>query len=430
VPLVKGFHEDGQAFPEGVLFTSADRKQSGLKGEVFSNQRLDGDHSAMRVDKQIDLQWDEAQPAASIPTTKASIRWTGVLIPPATGEYIMSVAVEGLVRLLIDGKPVIDAWKKNRAHIISNPVQLNAGQVYNVQLEYGQTTPKGRIQFGWRMPGKDDALDRAMAAAAQADHIVLTLGLTPDLEGEEMSVKADGFKGGDRTTIQLPATQKELLEKVCALKKPTVVILTTGSAVSFDVSKPDAILEAWYYGQRGGDAVAQALLGEYNPAGRLPVTFYRSDADLPPFESYSMSNRTYRYFTGQPLYAFGHGLSYTTFDYRKMNLSSKSATASDTITVSVKVTDSGKRDGDEVVQIYATAVNPPVPMPLRQLVGFKRVSFTAGESKTVEIPVPLNLLRHWDDQAHHYVVDPGAYQFTAGPASDQPLLTASLKVVP
>ena len=298
-----------------------------------------------------------------------------------------------------------------------------------MRLEYAQTRARGHIQFGWKAPGEDDALGRALAAANQADHIVLTLGLTPDLEGEEMSVTAEGFQGGDRTSIQLPGSQRELMEKVFALKKPTVVLLTTGSAVSLDPEQANAVLLCWYYGQRGGDAVADALLGEYNPAGRLPVTFYRNDSDLPPFESYAMSNRTYRYFTGKPLYAFGHGLSYMTFDYKKLALSSASAKPGESVTVRVTVENTGKRDGDEVVQIYATEVKPPVPMPLRQLVGFKRVSFKAGEAKTVEIAVPVELLRRWDESGNRYVIDPGGYEIVAGPSSDQPLLKAALNIL-
>jgi beta-glucosidase len=171
------------------------------------------------------------------------------------------------------------------------------------------------------------------------------------------------------------------------------------------------------------------LIGETSPAGRLPVTFYRNDSDLPPFGDYSMANRTYRYFTGKPLFAFGHGLSYTTFDYQKLTLSSPTAKPDDTITATVTVRNSGKRDSDEVVQLYATAIKPPVSMPLRQLIGFKRETIKAGETKAVEIAIPAQLLRRWDDVAKRYVVDPGAYRIVAGPASDQAPLDAELVIV-
>jgi len=428
VPLVKGYRINGQPFPAGVLFTDAARGQAGLKGEVFKNVKFDGNPMATRTDATIDFQWDEAQPVAGIPISKASVRWSGVLIPPTSGEHVLSLAAEGTVRLFIDGKLVIDGLRKPVERTLSVPLSLNAGQVYQLRLEFAQTRPRAHIQFGWRPPGQDDAMERALTVARQADHIVLTLGLTPDLEGEEMSVNAEGFDGGDRKTILLPAIQRELLEKISSLKKPTVVVLTCGSAVSFDPNQANAILNCWYYGQRGADAVAEALLGEYNPAGRLPITFYRNDCDLPPFADYSMANRTYRYFAGQPLFAFGHGLSYTTFDYKKLTLSSASAKADESITARVTLSNTGKRDGDEVVQVYATAVKAPVPMPLRQLIGFRRVLLKAGETQTVEIVAPVNLLRRWDDAGKRYVVDPGAYNIAVGPASDKPALKSTLTV--
>jgi len=207
-----------------------------------------------------------------------------------------------------------------------------------------------------------------------------------------------------------------------------VVVLTTGSAVSFDARRANAALVAWYFGQRGGDAVAEALLGETNPGGRLPVTFYASDADLPPFTDYSMAGRTYRYFHGRPLFAFGHGLSYTTFKYEKAELSAPSAGAGDTVVIRVTLKNTGTRAGDEVVQVYAHAAHPPVPMPLQSLVGFQRVPLKAGERRTVEISLPVQRLRRWDDGARRYVVDPGPYELRAGPASDVAALRVPLTV--
>jgi beta-glucosidase len=236
--------------------------------------------------------------------------------------------------------------------------------------------------------------------------------------------------GGDRSSILLPAVQRELIDRVAALGQPFVVVLTNGSALSFDVSKPNAILEAWYYGQRGGDAVAEALVGETNPGGRLPVTFYQSEADLPPFDDYSMANRTYRYFSGKPLYAFGHGLSYTTFSYGKAAISSSGAKANDVVDLHLDVTNTGKRPGDEVVQVYVRAVNPPVPMPLQSLVGFQRIRLKAGETAGVTIPIKVESFRRWDEAGRRYVVDPGAYELRIGPSSDKILQKVVLEVLP
>jgi beta-glucosidase len=313
----------------------------------------------------------------------------------------------------------------------ARPVTLLKGlrdklEPLGVQVNYEPGVP---LVAGFQVKGvPDDGLDRALAAAKAADHIVLTLGITPSLEGEEMRVNAPGFSGGDRTSILLPECQRDLIDKIAALGKSFVVVLTNGSALSFDVSKPNAILDAWYYGEQGGNAVAEALVGDYDPSGRLPITFYQSDADLPAFTDYSMANRTYRYFKGKPLYAFGPGLSYTTFAYDGASLSAPQAGAGDTVRLHVTVRNSGSRAGDEVVEVYAHAMNPPVAMPLEQLVGFQRVSFQPGEKKEIEIPVAVDSLRRWDETGNRYVVDPGAYELRVGPASDQARLTAMLQV--
>lgn len=435
-PLVKGFRMSGQPFPAGVLFTDESRTLAGLKGEVFAHEAQDtrkpvieGKLLSNRTDAQVDLQWDEAQPVTGIPIKLATVRWTGVMVTPVSGEYTFGIVAEGAVRLFIDNKPTIDSWNRDPERPLSTIVPLEKGRAYAVRLEYAQVTSKGRIQFGWIAPGQDNSLDKALAAARQADHIILTLGITPDLEGESMSVTAEGFKGGDRLNLDLPATQLDLLARVAALKKPTVLILTTGSAINIDDAQVNAVLLAWYFGQRGAEAVAETLIGENNPAGRLPITFYRNTNDLPAFTDYSMANRTYRYYTGKPLYAFGHGLGYTTFNYTSFAFSKPTAKSSETIKANVTVKNTGRRDSDEVVQIYATAINPPVPMPLRELVGFKRVRINAGQAANVEIEIPVERLRRWDDTTNQYVVDPGEYRFAASRASDEPLLTATISVI-
>ena len=436
-PLVRRLHVSSNRFPAGVLFTDSARTAPGLRGEIFAHDAqdatrpaLDGRLAATRTDAQVDLQWDEAQPVPGIPIRHAAARWSGVLVPPASGEYVFGLRVEGAVRLFLDDRLVIDSWNAGPERPLSAVVPLEVNHACKVRLEYVQLSPRGRLQFGWSAPGSDDALERALAAARQADHIVLALGITPDLEGEEMSVDAEGFTGGDRLDIALPAPQRELLARIAALKKPVAVVLTTGSAISFDDSQAGAVLLAWYYGQRGADAVAEALLGETNPAGRLPVTFYHDTKDLPAFDDYSMRNRTYRYYAGKPLYAFGHGLSYTTFDYKKIALSATTLRPDETVQVTVTIKNTGPRDGDEVVQIYATAKKPRVPMPLRQLVGFVRVPFKAGETKPVKIDIPVERLRRWDEKTDRYVVDPGSWTLAAGPASDRTPLGSSLKVHP
>ncbi len=426
-PLVKGFREQGVPFTKGTLFTDTERTNPGLKREVFPAATFEGEPVSKGVDARVDFQWNSFVPLPDIPVTGAVIRWSGVIVPPTTGDYVLSVTGTGAFRLFVEDRAVVDGWKPGSERTIGTVLPFTAGQARSVRLEYDQGKSGATIRFGWKPPGGDDAIDHALAAAREADQVVLALGITPDLEGEEMRVNAEGFGGGDRTSILLPRSQRELLEKVSALGKPVTVVLTTGSALSFDTDKANAILCAWYYGQGGGQAVAEALLGETNPAGRLPVTFYQSEADLPPFDSYAMAGRTYRYFTGKPLYAFGHGLSYTTFSYGNPEVSKTRVKSGDILQIKVPVTNTGSRSGDEVVQVYVHAVNPPVPMPLQSLVGFQRVSINAGETKSVTLAIATDRFRRWNEQTNGYVIDPGAYELRVGRASDN--ILQSIQVV-
>lgn len=257
-------------------------------------------------------------------------------------------------------------------------------------------------------------LAEALQAAREADAVVLCLGISPRLEGEEMEVKVPGFHGGDRTSLDLPAPQQELMEQVAALNKPTVLVLFNGSALA--VNRADriipAILEAWYPGQRGGTAIAEALFGDYNPGGRLPVTFYRSAADLPPFEEYAMAGRTYRYFTGEPLYPFGHGLSYTVFAYSDLKVP-QWAGSGEELAVEVTVTNRGARAGDEVVQLYLSDEAASAPVPIRTLAGFRRLHLQPGESRTLSFRITPRQLSLIDDEGRR-VIEPGWFSISAG----------------
>ena len=248
---------------------------------------------------------------------------------------------------------------------------------------------------------------------------MLFLGLTARLEGEEMPVNIEGFKGGDRTSLDLPAPQEHLLERVAALGKPTVLVLMSGSALSVNYAQEHvpAILEAWYGGQAAGPAIADVLFGDHNPAGRLPVTFYRSVADLPPFTEYNMVGHTYRYFKGTPLYPFGHGLSYTTFGYRDLATTSDVLPANGSTNVTVAVTNTGKRAGAEVVQLYVQHPGSKVSRPLKELKGYQRVELQPGETKTVTIPLKAADLAYWDTASKSYVVEPEQVRLQVGSSS-------------
>jgi beta-glucosidase len=272
--------------------------------------------------------------------------------------------------------------------------------------------------------GKDSTTSNVLEAEAEkvardADAVVLVLGLTNRLEGEEMRVQVPGFRGGDRTAIDLPASQQRLLERIVATGKPVVLVLLNGSALAINWAQEHvpAILEAWYPGQAGGSAIADVLFGDYNPGGRLPVTFYRSTEDLPAFDDYSMAGRTYRFFDGPPLYPFGHGLSYTTFAYDSLRVSADTLAADGHATIRVNVTNAGHVAGDEVVQLYVQHLASAVSRPRQDLRGFKRISLKPGETRTVEFSLAAATLAYWNTAMHGWTVEHEPVRLEIGASS-------------
>jgi beta-glucosidase len=303
------------------------------------------------------------------------------------------------------------------------PVDFTDTNPHDIRLEYSHAGDQsgGGLTLKWEAPA-DAQLAEAVSQAKQADVIVAFVGLSPQLEGEEMPIKIDGFNGGDRTSLDLPAPQQKLLEALSDLGKPLIVVLQSGSAVALNWANrhADAILEAWYPGVEGGTAIARTLLGLNNPAGRLPVTFYASLDGLPAFTDYGMNGRTYRYFTGKPLWGFGYGLSYSTFKYGPVTLSSNTLKAGDPVTASVTVTDSSAIPGDEVVEAYIKT--PQKDGPIHSLVGFQRVNLAAGVTQEVTITLDPRSLSSVDDQGNRNIL-PGKYTLTLGGA--QPEETAA-----
>ena len=282
----------------------------------------------------------------------------------------------------------------------------------------------------WVVPG-DSGLAEAVRAAEQADAVVLCLGLTAQLEGEEMSVETPGFRGGDRTRIDLPDAQQRLLERIVAVGKATVLVLMSGSAVAVNWAQEHvpAIVEAWYGGQAAGSAVADVLFGDYNPGGRLPVTFYKSVNDLPAFDDYRMAGRTYRFFKGTPLYPFGYGLSYTTFAYKNLRTSATTLRAADTAVIWVDVTNTGRRTGDEVAQLYVRHLGSRVERPTEDLRGFRRVTLKPGETHTVAFSLPASSLAYWNSATHRWVVEQEPVELAVGASSADIRLRRRIQVV-
>jgi beta-glucosidase len=428
------------------LRPSAESGEHGLKGEYYRGRDCAGEPVLTRIDAQVGFRWDRGAPTddpvarGELPVSGAldvdhfCIRWTGQLLPPASGRYELSVAANDGARLWLDGRLVVDEWTTApRLRAKSVFVDLEAGKPHELRLDYFEDERDAEVRLGWRLPGAKPLLQEALDAARGAEVVIFVGGLTGDVEGEEMEVSFPGFAGGDRTDLRLPKTQQKLIEALRATGKPVVLVLTTGSALAIDWAQKNlpAILLAWYPGQRGGDAVADVLFGDANPGGRLPVTFYRADEKLPPFDDYAMRGRTYRYFAGKPLYAFGYGLSYTKFVYSDLRLDRNRLTANDPLHVSLKVRNSGQRAGDEAVQLYLRPVSPQREQAIRELRGFQRVTLQAGEEREVSFAItPARDLRIYDDAAHAYAVDPGSYEAEVGASSADIRLSGRFAVEP
>jgi beta-glucosidase len=433
--------------PSAYLRTDASLETAGLKGEYFDNMDLTGAPKMVRVDAKINFDWNRVAPAPDFPSETFAVRWTGELLPPAPGDYVLSLrgprpsmanvmtgeagagtpppgSMTDRVRLYIDDKLVMDSH--------SNPAEARLSfadtNAHAIRIEYLHLPNDRNVDLDW-VPPANSLLGEAIDAAKKSDAVVAFVGLSPNLEGEEMNVHVDGFDGGDRTSIDLPAAQEQLLEAVGATGKPLIVVLTAGGALAVQWAKEhaDALLDAWYPGEEGGDAIAETLKGKNNPAGRLPVTFYASTSDLPAFTDYSMKNRTYRYYRGDVLYPFGYGLSYSRFSFGAPQVNAKTITAGAPAVVTTMVRNTSARDGDEVAELYIkppqTAVSPAV-----ELEGFKRVHLRAGEATRVQFTLSPRQLSEVDEKGNRAVTagDYKIYVSGGQPEAGTPAATVSI----
>jgi beta-glucosidase len=425
-----------EAVPSAVLRTPSGRR--GLQVEYFGNRALEGAPVFTAVDTTVDADWHESAPRQGMNANDFAVRWTGTMRPTTSGVYRIGVIGTMRAELALDDSVIVRTVYAQRENEFPDPrlaqselIRLEAGRAYRVRLIGHETYGEAQLELVWSPP--TDGLEAdAVRAAQQSDAVVMLLGLTARLEGEEMSVQVEGFRGGDRTSIDLPAAQQRLLERVVAVGKPTVLVLLNGSALAVNWAHANvpAIVEAWYPGQAGGTAIADVLFGDYNPAGRLPVTFYKSVDDLPPFEDYAMANRTYRFFKGEPLYPFGHGLSYTTFTYANLRTRADSVSSRDSIVVQVDVTNSGRRAGDEVVQLYVQHVGSAVERPIRELRGYRRVRLAAGQTQTVTMAFPASSLAYWDANADRWVSEAEQIRLQVGASSADIRLDRTIRIVP
>ncbi|HTN22235.1 MAG TPA: glycoside hydrolase family 3 C-terminal domain-containing protein [Pelobium sp.] len=357
----------------------------GFKAEYFDNRTLSGKPKMVANEKDLNNFWQEGQKMGTQMTANNfSARYSTNFKASATGKVTFEVEGDDGYRFLVNGKEVLNAWERNRWGARTYQLKAQKGEVYKLVLEYWQGEGKGNVRLS---AGTYEATNMENLASKykDADAFIFAGGISPQLEGEEMKVDFPGFAGGDRTSILLPEVQTRLMKALQKTGKPVVFVMMTGSAIAipWEAQHVPAIVNAWYGGQAAGTAVADVLFGDYNPAGRLPVTFYASDADLASFNNYNMDNRTYRYFGGKPLYGFGYGLSYTSFKYDALNIPAdiKKGVA---VPVSVMVTNTGKLAGEEVAQLYVVNENSSIKTALKALKGFQRFSLKAGESKKVE----------------------------------------------
>ena len=403
---------------------SLDTQQSGLKGQYFNSLDFAGSPVFTRIDPEIDFDWDGDTPSPAVHRDKFAVRWTGFITAPGPGTYVFSSRFakrwfdetggeNEAYKISIDGKLVSEGKNKERPDV---SFTFQDTKPHSVQIEYLHDFQRldGGLTIGW-IPDEKQMRDEAVRTARQADVIIAVVGLNSyTLEGEEYPLHIPGFSGGDRTNIELPETQVKLLDALAATGKPVVVVLMNGSALAGDWIKRDAaaLIEAWYPGEAGGEAIARTLSGRNNPAGRLPITFYQSSADLPPFEDYSMSGRTYRYFKGTPLYGFGDGLSYSTFAYKDLKLSSMSLTAGEPMNVDVDVVNTGTYGGDEVAELYLI---PPGGdgAPLAALRNFDRVTLAPGGSHRVRFTLDARQLSTVNSAGVRQV-KAGKYQIVVG----------------
>ena len=372
----------------------------------------------------------EPPPTAVAGVKPLAIHWNSILTARETGDYILGVEGDGFINLKVNGQGMASSWGTVGVETKVSHIHLDKGAQYPISLDYSPNdSPKAKIRLVW---SKMDYAPNpaAVEAAKKADIAVAVVGITSELEGEELQVSEPGFKGGDRTSLDLPMPEQRLLEALATANKPMVVVLTNGSALSVNWAKEhaNAILDAWYPGEEGGTAVAQTLSGKNNPAGRLPVTFYTGVSQLPPFEDYSMKGRTYRYFDGKPLFPFGYGLSYTSFTYSGLNVPNGVA-AGGPLVAEATVTNTGKLAGDEVAQLYLSFPNVK-GAPLRALRGFKRIHLEAGASQKVRFelsPRDLSMVT----EAGEPIVAEGAYTISIGggqPNTGAPGVTGSFDV--
>ena len=420
---------DGDPLTGSIITSPGNPSMHGFQAEYFTNPDLDGIPAVVRVDNEINI-LNANSPAPGISGQKYSVRWSGKLLAPATGNYSFSFRGDDGFRVFVDGKPIINAWNRGGARTFHGQADLEAGKTYDLRVEFFQDGGGCVAQLNWQRPGKAlyaDALD-----AAKDSNVAIVCVSTLRMEGE----------GSDRPSMDLPDDQAVLIRAVSAVNKKTIVILNTGTPVTMTnwLGQVPALVEAWFPGQEGGSAIAAILFGKVNPSGKLPDTFAASRADYPDAPNLVKKNQVnyaegiyvgYRHFDQagiQPVFPFGYGLSYTTFKYSQLKLSTSRLSNDGTVTANLKVTNTGKRAGEEVVQLYVHAAKSQIDRPVRELKGFAKVALNPGETKTVSLQLTPRDLAYFDVAGHQWKADAGDYEVEIGASSRDIRLTAPLQL--
>ena len=413
---VKIVHAPWQAISglEGYELISKAYFPDGLKAEYFSTMTLEGE-SKSRTEEEVNFEPANQKPDAFTPTASMSVRWSGKLRPTLSGKYSLGFLAHDGCRLTIDGKVVVDSWKRKATKTDFGEVELEAGKSYKLTAEYF-VKRDAVAKLYWKAPNMvrdfTELFAPAIQAAKNCDVTVAVLGMNKNFESE----------GQDRESIRLSKDQELFIQAIYKANPKTVVVLVAGSSLAIDWINENipGVMDAWYPGEQGGTAVAEVLFGDYNPAGRLPLTFYKSMDDLPAFDDYDITKgRTYQYFKGKALYPFGHGLSYSQFTYSNMKMVDQGSK----ILVSFDLKNSGKMDGDEVTQLYVKVPQLDRPLPIKQLKGFQRVRVLKGKTATVTILLDKAQLRCWDDGSSKFITPKGSYTIMLGASSEDIRLT-------